>query len=127
LAFVYASNRRALNPSQLYFLGLRGKLGEVSMHPIGTPSRKFIPIRETRYAVAMNWSTRHSPCHVGNAVQLYASHAEWSSWDVNVDYERTYAETFVDKETIVYLTSESDNVLQQLDDDTVYVIGELHL
>lgn len=46
-----------------------------------------------------------------------------SSWDIQM-HEKSYEEIF-EKDKIVYLTSESENVIEQLEKGTCYVIGGL--
>jgi tRNA (guanine9-N1)-methyltransferase len=50
-------------------------------------------------------------------------HEGWTYWDVNVK-EESYLELF-DKDKIIYLTSDSDVVLDKLEKDAVYIIGGL--
>lgn len=45
----------------------------------------------------------------------------WKNWDV-IPHSESYSEIF-DKDKIVYLTSESENVLEKFDDGHCYVIG----
>ena len=47
----------------------------------------------------------------------------WYLWQINISKE-SYAEVF-GKDNIVYLTSESPNVLETLEPSKVYVIGGL--
>lgn len=50
-------------------------------------------------------------------------HDGYNNWDVNVQRESFLG--LFDKESIVYLTSESDNVLTEIDPKAVYIIGGL--
>lgn len=59
----------------------------------------------------------------GKQRELFYSNATRSNWDVNFD-ERPIEAVF-DKEDIVYLTSDSSNVLETLDSSKVYIIGGL--
>ncbi|MFH4976249.1 hypothetical protein AB6A40_002958 [Gnathostoma spinigerum] len=59
----------------------------------------------------------------GKQAQLFYSNSCRHNWDVRIE-EKTLGEVF-DKKDIVYLTSDSTNVLKDLDDKKVYVIGGL--
>ncbi|KAK7112441.1 tRNA methyltransferase 10 homolog A-like [Littorina saxatilis] len=60
---------------------------------------------------------------VGKAKQRLDSIGDYKGWDLHKE-EREYMEVFP-KEDIVYLSSESPNVLDTLDETKVYVIGGL--
>lgn len=47
----------------------------------------------------------------------------YKNWDVNI-HQKSYLDLF-DRNSIVYLTSDSDNVLHELEPHTVYIIGGL--
>lgn len=47
----------------------------------------------------------------------------YSNWDVNIHSEE-YLKLFP-KEKLVYLSSESDNIIQKFENDFVYIIGAL--
>ncbi|VDP05262.1 unnamed protein product [Soboliphyme baturini] len=59
----------------------------------------------------------------GKSRMLFDGIEGYNNWDVNIRRE-DYAELFP-MESIVYLTSESPNTLEELDADKVYVIGGL--
>ncbi|XP_059476636.1 tRNA methyltransferase 10 homolog A [Neocloeon triangulifer] len=59
----------------------------------------------------------------GSSLQEMKKHQGYLNWDVNIS-EKSYIDTF-DKEKIIYLSSESENILDKLEDDKVYVIGGL--
>ncbi|KAL8616968.1 hypothetical protein ACOMHN_041886 [Nucella lapillus] len=59
----------------------------------------------------------------GKAKQRLDNIGDYRGWDIYKE-ERDFTEVFP-KEEIVYLSSESPNVLSSLDDDKVYVIGGL--
>lgn len=82
---IYTNNRRAENPVQLYFCGIK-KGGKIEK------------------SIERNNGYQH--------------------WNVVRTHE-TLTEVFKDKEKIVYLTSESDNILETFEADHVYVIGGL--
>ncbi|XP_067636791.1 tRNA methyltransferase 10 homolog A [Eurosta solidaginis] len=48
----------------------------------------------------------------------------WENWHLKYHFDRTHIDAFP-KESIVYLTCESDNVLERIDEGNVYVIGGL--
>ncbi|KAG7307230.1 hypothetical protein JYU34_007387 [Plutella xylostella] len=52
-----------------------------------------------------------------------ARHNGYEHWDM-VFHEKPYLEIFP-KEKLCYLTSESENVIESFDDDTIYIIGGL--
>ncbi|XP_063232684.1 tRNA methyltransferase 10 homolog A [Bacillus rossius redtenbacheri] len=59
----------------------------------------------------------------GKTKDAMAKHSGYNNWDVYFQPD-SYLDLF-DREDIVYLTSESENVLHELQDDKVYVIGGL--
>lgn len=70
-----------------------------------------------------------------NPVQMYvvnfggasrkeiSKHNGYEHWDVNFN-EQSYLEIF-DRDSLIYLTSDSENVIQTVEDDKVYIIGAL--
>ena len=50
-------------------------------------------------------------------------HEGYRNWDM--DFQENKFDAVFSKDDIVYLSSESENVLQQLDQDKVYIIGGL--
>lgn len=59
----------------------------------------------------------------GKSEQEMSKNNGYSNWDVHFE-SRTYTDAFA-KEDIVYLSSESDNLVTTLDDSKVYIIGGL--
>lgn len=59
----------------------------------------------------------------GRSKNEMARHDGHENWDINF-YEQDYIDIFP-KDKLVYLTSESDNVINKLEDDKVYIIGGL--
>ena len=59
----------------------------------------------------------------GKVVEEMGRHEGYRNWDMNFQ-ENKFDAVFC-KEDIVYLSSESENVLQELDRDKVYIIGGL--
>jgi len=59
----------------------------------------------------------------GNVEAELSKNDGWKNWDFNFD-SRRYDEVFA-KERIVYLSSESETAVTELEDDKVYVIGGL--
>ncbi|KAJ8932798.1 hypothetical protein NQ314_014502 [Rhamnusium bicolor] len=59
----------------------------------------------------------------GRSKEEMARHHGYENWDIYFHSE-DYLEIFP-KETLVYLTSESDNILTKLEDNKVYIIGGL--
>lgn len=59
----------------------------------------------------------------GKLYEKMQKHDGWKNWEVTTHRE-SFVELF-DKEKIIYLTSESDNVLDELEKGAVYVIGGL--
>ncbi|MCL4123179.1 UNVERIFIED_CONTAM: hypothetical protein GTU68_054907 [Idotea baltica] len=59
----------------------------------------------------------------GKAEELFSHNAGYQNWDVKF-HKESFSDVF-DKEDIVYLTSESENVIDTLDDKKVYIIGGL--
>lgn len=59
----------------------------------------------------------------GRVKEEMERHHGYENWDMNFHTE-SYLDIFP-KERLVYLTSESDNVIESLEDDKVYIIGGL--
>nr|CAG4642025.1 EOG090X0D3U [Eurycercus lamellatus] len=59
----------------------------------------------------------------GQSLVEITKHQGYINWDVNF-HEKDFTEVFA-KENIVYLTAESDNVIEKVEDDKVYIIGGL--
>ncbi|XP_013186516.2 tRNA methyltransferase 10 homolog A isoform X1 [Amyelois transitella] len=59
----------------------------------------------------------------GKSKNAMSRHNGYEHWDVEF-HEKSYLELFP-KEKLIYLTSESDNVIEHFDENTFYVIGGL--
>ncbi|XP_053626083.1 tRNA methyltransferase 10 homolog A isoform X2 [Plodia interpunctella] len=59
----------------------------------------------------------------GKSKNDISRHNGYENWDVEF-YEKSYLDIF-SKEKIVYLSSESENIIEHFDEDTYYVIGGL--
>lgn len=61
----------------------------------------------------------------GKSEQVMNKNDGWRNWDIHF-HESSYLELeLYPKDKIVYLTAESDNVLREINDSTLYVIGGL--
>ncbi|XP_005182157.2 tRNA methyltransferase 10 homolog A [Musca domestica] len=60
----------------------------------------------------------------GNIHRVLKKNDGWENWHLKYHFDETHLEAFDNKE-LIYLTSESDNVLDSLDAKNVYVIGGL--
>lgn len=63
----------------------------------------------------------------GGAAELaMEKHDGWRNWDMNIHSDKSYLELDeYPKDRVVYLTAESENVLKEPEDGTLYVIGGL--
>lgn len=59
----------------------------------------------------------------GKAKDVMSKHNGYTNWDVNIHTE-SYMDLFR-KEELIYLTSDSENVITTLDESKVYIIGAL--
>nr|BAN21172.1 conserved hypothetical protein [Riptortus pedestris] len=59
----------------------------------------------------------------GKAKELMSKHNGYRNWDVNI-HEESYLGLF-NKDELIYLTSDSDNVVTTLEESKVYIIGAL--
>ncbi|OAF71396.1 hypothetical protein A3Q56_00824 [Intoshia linei] len=83
LQHCYASNRRSVQPLQLYISNLTGKMNKL----------------------------------------MHDSKVTFDKWDVN--YSNDHFLDIFEKQDIIYLTSDSENVIDKLQDGKCYVIGGL--
>lgn len=60
----------------------------------------------------------------GNIHECFKKNDGWENWQVDYHFDRTHNDVF-DKEKLVYLTCESDTVLDKLQSGYTYVIGGL--
>lgn len=60
----------------------------------------------------------------GNIHRVLKKNDGWENWHLKYHFDETHLEAFDNKE-LVYLTSESDVVLEKLEPQNVYVIGGL--
>ncbi|XP_030761880.1 tRNA methyltransferase 10 homolog A-like [Sitophilus oryzae] len=65
----------------------------------------------------------HLTTFVGKNKEVIRKHGGSEKWDVNF-HESHYMDIFP-KDRLIYLTSDSTNVIQKLEDDKVYIIGGL--
>ncbi|KAF6209801.1 hypothetical protein GE061_015551 [Apolygus lucorum] len=59
----------------------------------------------------------------GASRTIVEKHSGFSNWDVNFE-DKNHSEIF-EKNALVYLTSDSENVIHQLKEDEIYIIGAL--
>lgn len=59
----------------------------------------------------------------GRAKEEMSKHNGYQNWDIYF-HSQDYTDIFP-KENLVYLTSESDNVITELKEDKIYIIGGL--
>ncbi|XP_037938516.1 tRNA methyltransferase 10 homolog A [Teleopsis dalmanni] len=74
----------------------------------------------------------HNPCRLhftgikenGRIHNILKKNDGWQNWNVDYHFNKTHIDIFA-KNQIVYLTCESDTVLEKLDAECIYVIGGL--
>lgn len=59
----------------------------------------------------------------GKSKDEMTKHVGYENWDVNF-HDEDYLQVFP-KDKLVYLSSESDNVVKELEDNKIYIIGGL--
>lgn len=65
----------------------------------------------------------HITSFKGKSKEEMAKHDGHENWDCYF-HEQSYIDIFP-KEKLIYLSSESDNVIKELEDDKIYIIGGL--
>lgn len=65
----------------------------------------------------------HLTSFEGRCKDEMSKHNGYQNWDINFHSEN-YLQVF-SKDRLVYLTSESDNVIEALKEDDIYIIGGL--
>lgn len=65
----------------------------------------------------------HVTSFTGKSKNEMGKHNGYENWDINF-HSDNYLDIFP-KNSLVYLTSESDNVITELEQDKVYIIGGL--
>jgi tRNA (guanine9-N1)-methyltransferase len=100
----YSINRRLENPMQFHVTGLK-------------------VARECGAVFCQNTHARKMLSFQGSGEAEMSKHDGYKNWDVH--FHSGNYDSVLPKEKIVYLSSESDNILERLDEEKFYVIGGL--
>lgn len=82
--------------------------------------RVYTENRKSKMPIRLHFTSIKENSRIKNALKR---HDGFLNWDVKI-HEKSYHDLF-EHDSIVYLTSDSDNVLNELDDKAVYIIGGL--
>lgn len=96
----------------------------MSEKDIGKCSKQLLRVytenRKSSMPIRLYYTSIREGSKIENALN---KHDGYKHWDVKIQQE-SYLDLF-EHDSIVYLTSESDNVLQEIDPNAVYIIGGL--
>lgn len=82
--------------------------------------RVYTENRKSSMPIRLHFTSIHANSRIEKALDRNDG---YKNWDVKI-HEESYLDKF-DRNSIVYLTSDSDNVLNELDTSAVYIIGGL--